>query len=479
MQKVPVIIRFKDTSDTELLTMFGGNIKYVYNIIPAVACSVSQASLSALRGNPLVAYVQQDNVVQILQEQLPWGVDKIDAEIVHQYNKGTGVKIAVIDTGIDYDHPDLAGNIAGGKSFVSYTPDYMDDHGHGTHVAGIIAAEDNDVGVVGVAPEAKLYALKALDSGGSGYISDIVAAIDWAVANGIQIISMSFGSNSDDVSMREACNNAYNAGVLLVAAAGNDGYWGRDTVDYPARYDSVIAVAATDQNNNRAYWSSRGPSLELAAPGVSIYSTYLDDVYATASGTSMACPHVSGVAALVFNSPIDSAYDLDNDGVWDASEVRRKLRDTADDLGYAGWDSSYGWGLVDADEAAPQPADMTPPGKVTGLTVVTVSQSQLNLSWNANFEEDIHHYNVYRSTSSGFACTPENRIASTVINSYLDIGLAASTTYYYKVTAVDLAGNEGEPSEEVYGTTSEDAIGPVVSAVVVNPNPTKGAMLVA
>jgi subtilisin family serine protease len=361
-ERTPVIIRFRDKTNASLIQTYGGDIKYIYDIIPAVACSLSPTLISILRKDPTVAYVQQDSITRISQEQLPWGVNRIDAEVVHHYNKGTGIKIAVIDTGIDYDHPDLDANIAGGKSFVRYTNDYMDDNGHGTHVAGIIAAEDNEAGVIGVAPEAELYALKALDSEGDGYVSDIVAAIDWSVANDVQIISMSIGSNRNDVSLHEACDNAYNAGVLLVGAAGNDGnMWGSgDNVDYPARYDSVIAVVATEKNDNRAVWgwfraSSTGPAVELAAPGDDIYSTYLGNTYATFSGTSMACPHVSGTAALVFNSPMDPAYDLDGDSVWDASEVREKLKDTADDLGSVGQYNQFGWGLVDADEAARQP----------------------------------------------------------------------------------------------------------------------------
>jgi len=361
-ERTPVIITFKDKPSVNTVRAYGGDIKYIYDIIPAIACSLSPTLISILRNDLTVAYVQQDSIIRIKQEQLPWGVNRIDAEIVHQYNKGTGVKIAVIDTGIDYDHPDLDANIAGGKSFVGYTNDYMDDNGHGTHVAGIIAAEDNEIGVIGVAPEAELYALKALDSEGDGHVSDIVAAIDWSVANDMQIISMSIGSNRYDVSLHEACDNAYNAGVLLVGAAGNDGnMWGSgDNVDYPARYDSVIAVAATDPNDNRAVWSwfrasSTGPEVELAAPGDAVYSTYLGNTYAPFSGTSMAVPHVSGTAALVFNSPMDSAYDLDGDSIWDASEVREKLKDTADDLGSVGRDNQFGWGLVDADEAAREP----------------------------------------------------------------------------------------------------------------------------
>ena len=156
---------------------------------------------------------------------------------------------------------------------------------------------------------------------------------------------------------------------------------------------------------------------------------------------------------------------------WTNVDVRLQLQATADDLGAAGWDPKYGYGLVDADEAAP-PTDTTPPAKVTGLTVTTVSCAQLDLAWNANDETDIDHYNVYRSTTSG---GPYDLIASPTTNSYSDTGLTASTTYYYVVSAVDVSGNEGEASDEASGTTSADDLGPVTSDVVADPNPTNGA----
>jgi len=378
-QKVPVIIGFKGKPDISLVKAYGGDIKYKYRVIPAVACSLPEKAIDALRNNSRIAYVELDGKVKAIGEVLPWGVDRIDADEVWDSdsnlmvdegaNVGLGVKVAVIDTGVDYDHPDLAANIGGGASFVDYTTDYMDDNGHGTHVAGIIASIDNDIGVIGTAPKVELYALKALDGEGSGYVSDVVAAIDWSVTSGMQVVSMSLGTNTDYQSLRNACDSAYAAGVLLVAAAGNDASkatvrLGIDTIDYPARYASVMAVGAIDQDDERPKWSSTGPELELAAPGVDIYSTYWDDTYATLSGTSMACPHVTGAAALVFASNITEVapdYDYDGDGVWDANEVRAWLQATAEDLGDPGIDELYGYGLVDAAKAAG--TEVVPPPK--------------------------------------------------------------------------------------------------------------------
>jgi len=356
--KVPVIIGFEDTpsqSDKDMIRGCGGDITHSYTIINAIAAKLPEQAINKIKKNPSVAYVEMDGEVHALEETLPWGVDRIDAEIVHAYNKGLGVKVAIIDTGIDKDHPDLQANIKGGVNFVSnpyWRPadpeKWDDDNGHGTHCAGIAAAVDNEEGVIGVAPEAHLYGVKVLDRTGSGYVSDVIAGIEWSIANGMQVISMSLGSGSDISSLHDACDDAYGAGIVVVAAAGNSGP-DDNTVIYPAKYDSVIAVSATNSDDSLADFSSRGPEVELAAPGVSIYST-IPGGYDTKSGTSMACPHVTGTAALV----IASDSSLSN------VDVRQRLQGTAEDLGDSGEDNLYGHGLVDAFEAAPD-EDTTPP----------------------------------------------------------------------------------------------------------------------
>lgn len=346
---VKVLIGFKEKPGSAQQVMVkgvGGKIKYTYHIVDAIAASIPEKAIDALQKNSNVRYVELDGLVYALDNELDntWGVKRIGAGIVHDSNKGTGVNVAIIDSGIDYSHPDLDANYAGGYDFVNKDTDPMDDNGHGTHVAGTVAAEDNDIGVVGVAPAASLYALKVLDSGGSGYFSDIIKALEWCMSNDIQVTNNSYGSSGDPgYTVKDAFNNSYNAGIIHVAAAGNSGNPpGRgDNVGYPAAYESVIAVAATNQSDERASWSSTGPDLELSAPGVAINSTLLGGGYGEKSGTSMASPHVAGTAALVIAS-----------GISDVLVVRDKLQNTADDLGATGWDSKYGWGLVDADEAA-------------------------------------------------------------------------------------------------------------------------------
>ena len=342
---VKVLIGFKEKPgppEQALVKGLGGKIKYTYNFIPAMAASLPEKAIEALQKNPNVKYVEPDGLVQALDElDSSWGVKHIGAGVVHDLgNRGTGVKVAIIDTGIDSSHGDLT--VVGGKSFVSYTEDFDDDNGHGTHVAGIVAALDDGIGVVGVAPAAELYALKALDENGSGYVSDVAYAIQWATVNEIQVINMSLGGGAS-ITLEAACWLAYYYdGLLLVASAGNSGNpSGKgDNISYPAGYDSVIAVAATDQSDERARWSSTGPAVELAAPGVSIYSTYIGG-YTTLSGTSMASPHVAGTAALVWKA----------NPTWSNDDVRTQLQETAEDLGAVGWDSEFGYGLVNAAEA--------------------------------------------------------------------------------------------------------------------------------
>jgi subtilisin len=364
--RVNVLIGFTQQpgpDEEALVRQAGGAIKYTYDLVPAIAASVPESAIDGLLKNPKVTWIEPDIEVQAAAQVLPWGVNRIDAEVVHAGgNKGAGVKVAVIDTGVDYRHTDLDGNYAGGKDFVNKDLDPMDDNGHGTHVAGTLAAEDNNAGVVGVAPQARLYALKVLNSSANGYWSDVIAAMDWAVANRMQVANLSLGGSSDPgITVKAAFDNAQAAGLLTVAIAGN---MNGGAVIYPAKYQSVIAVSATTDTDTLASFSSIGSEVELAAPGKSIYSTYKGGGYATLDGTSMASPHVAGTAALVIASGITDANG--NGKIND--EVRQRLRDTADDLGPTGKDNSFGYGLVDADGAA-----LPPPTSATGAISGTVT----------------------------------------------------------------------------------------------------------
>ncbi|MFC1861231.1 S8 family serine peptidase [Chloroflexota bacterium] len=374
-EMVKVLIGFdRQTGSNEaaIVRGAGGSIKHTYHLVPAIAASIPEAAIQGLLRNPKVTHIEPDITVYAIDTELDnsWGVKHIGSGTVHDGgNKGAGVKIAIIDSGIDYNHSDLDANYAGGYDFVNNNPDPMDIDGHGTHVAGTIAAEDDGVGVVGVAPDAEIYALKVLE-GGTGDYSDVIAALQWAVDNGIQVTNNSYGSAGyPGDTVRDAFNNAYTAGVINIAAAGNEGIPpGRgDNVIYPARWDSVVAVAATDVSNERARWSSTGPAVELSAPGVNINSTLPGGGYGGMSGTSMASPHVAGTAALVIAA-----------GITGNDVVRQQLIDTADDLGDTGLDPKYGYGLVDAYEAALPTEPNTSPtadagGPYTGTEDVAIT----------------------------------------------------------------------------------------------------------
>ncbi len=269
---------------------------------------------------------------------IPWGIERVGAPAVWAYSGGTGVKVAILDTGIDLDHPDLAANIAGGYNAIRARSTYDDDNGHGTHIAGSVAALDNSIGVVGVAPQASLYAVKALDRKGVGRLSSLINGLAWCISQDIQIVNMSLGSSGDNLSFHQSIQAAYDAGIVLVAAAGNSG---GTPVDYPAAYPECISVSATDSTDQLAGFSSWG-KVDLAAPGDIVYSTYNTGYYATGSGTSMAAPHVSGVAALY----------LALHGGSDPEGVKAALQATADTtVGAAGdplWSLYFGAGLVNA-----------------------------------------------------------------------------------------------------------------------------------
>ena len=272
-----------------------------------------------------------------------WGPECIDAEQAWNYENlfvHPDLIVAVIDTGVDLDHPDLANQVDTGidYDFVNNDNEAMDDNGHGTHCAGIIAAEiDNQIGIAGL-QDVTIMAVKGLDENGSGWDSILAQCITYAVDNGAKVISNSWGGEGYSFTLAAATYYAFSHGAVVVAAAGNDGV---STPHYPSAYPWVIGVAALEDCNTRASWSNYGSeNVFISAPGVSIYSTWWNNTYKSISGTSMACPHVAGVAAMWIGAyapylPLTP------------TQVMFLLAFTADDLGTPGNDVYYGWGRVD------------------------------------------------------------------------------------------------------------------------------------
>ena len=237
---------------------------------------------------------QAEGTPEPTAQETPWGITRVKAPAAWATSRGKGVKLVVIDTGIDMTHPELSGIIKGGWNAISTAATFNDDNGHGTHCAGTIAAKDDDKGVVGVAPEIDLYGVKVLDENGSGTFDDVIAGMLWAVENKMEIASMSLGANSGNQALEDAVEAMRKGGVILIAAAGNSG----GSVGYPAAYPGAIAISASDSRDKLASFSSRGPSVAVIAPGVAVKSTYMGGGYSSLSGTSMATPHVAGLTAL-------------------------------------------------------------------------------------------------------------------------------------------------------------------------------------
>lgn len=280
--------------------------------------------------------IETDIPVKMFADTIDWGVSRIGADKVWTQGSGSGIVIAIIDTGVQKDHPDLVNNIIAGYDFVNADNDPNDDNGHGTHVAGIASASYNQAGIVGVGNSAKILPIKVLNSQGYGYLSDVAKGIYYAADNGARVINLSLGSSSDSLVLKDAVGYATKKGVLVVAAAGNDG---GAPCSYPAAYSEAVCVMAVDKNNLLASFSNIGG--EISAPGVYNYSTYIGSSYRYLSGTSMATPHVAGSAALLMSVCTTCS----------TSDIRKLINETAVDLGEVGKDILFGYGLVDLTSA--------------------------------------------------------------------------------------------------------------------------------
>ena len=326
-----------------------------FDSIDVLTLRLPKRAATALAKNPNIRYVEENGTMHALAETEPWGIERVDADVAHRNGEtGSGAHIAIIDTGIDDDHPDLQANLGEGKSFVACSTkggcrygakpadntcnySWTDDNDHGTHCAGIADAVDNAQGVVGVSTQATLHAVKVLDKCGSGSFSDVAAGIEYVADQGWDVGSLSLGASSGSQAVKDAGEYAHSKGVFLVAAAGNSGPCS-DCVGYPAAYPEFMAVSSTNSSDGLSSFSSTGPEVEIAAPGTDIYSTVASNGgYDTFSGTSMATPHVAGAAGqLMANGQSNS-------------QVRQTLKDSAENIGLSSNES--GAGLLDVAAA--------------------------------------------------------------------------------------------------------------------------------
>lgn len=268
---------------------------------------------------PHVLYTERDIRITITEpmiepqvtsenNQMAWGIERIGAPNVWRMSRGKGVRVAVVDTGISSQHPAIWPNYKGGINILSPQSPPEDFNGHGTHVAGIIAGRGEKVNLLGAAPRASLYAVKAFDRRGVANLSDLLASIDWCIGNRMDIINMSFGMSNVSELLRYAIQKAHRKGIIMVAATGNRGQ--KDKIDFPARYDETIAVGSVSENGVISRFSNMGKGIDIIAPGEKIPSAWLNGTTRVMSGTSMAVPHVTGTIALLLqlNGSLNPEY---------------------------------------------------------------------------------------------------------------------------------------------------------------------------
>ena len=473
------IIVFKDTVNPMVeapgvANAYGLQLGYIYQYaIKGMSAIVPAGRLEALQHDPRVSYVVEDMLRSVNEQILPTGIQRIfadvnvDIDIDGSDDYRVDVDVAVIDTGIDLQHPEL--NIVNSTSCLYYSGSGRqrtyycgsggdDDYLHGTHVAGTIAALDNGSGVVGVAPGARLWAVKVCDSNGSCPTSAIIAGVDYVTQNAasIEVANMSLGGSGFNQAEYDAIQGAVNAGIAFAVSAGNSD---ADAINYsPGGFDNVLSVSAlvdydglpgaqgsptcfTDEDDTLAYFSNWGSAVDIAAPGGCIYSTFPLEQggYGTISGTSMASPHAAGALALLasVNNPAN------------ATDVFA-LYATVKNNGNYDWTDDSGDGIQEplldvSNTAIFNPALVpttveTPPAAPTNLLTEAISSSQINLTWTDNDNTE-QGFKIERCT--GAACTDFVQIGTVVANvtSYASTGLAPETSYSYRVRAFNAAGD--------------------------------------
>ncbi|WP_125562088.1 S8 family serine peptidase [Pseudoalteromonas rubra] len=389
------IVRFKETFSggknsfnnyiaLNYLFTAGAEPLFALNGQQAMVAELDEYSLDTLRGFSSVDSIEIDpkryvlplaksaNQIVPFAQSTPYGITMVQGHLLPQSNTSAR-KVCVIDTGYNLGHPDLPyGNVTGVANNNAVGRWNNDGNGHGTHVAGTIAAEDNNQGVVGVYPGVDLHIVKIFDDNGQWtYASNLVNAIQQCKDGGAQVVNMSLGGGNYSNSENTAMQNFVDGGMILVAAAGNDG---NSSKSYPASYNSVISVASVTSSESRSSFSQYNDQVELAGPGSSVNSTYPTNTYRSLSGTSMASPHVAGVAALVWS----------HNSQCNNQQIRAALNATAKDKGAAGRDNYYGHGIVQAKAASDYIAANGCQGGGDPGGVTPVNGSLPNLQGNQN-----------------------------------------------------------------------------------------------
>lgn len=462
----------------------GAEVKHIYrSALKGFAAHMSEAAASALRRRGDTAYVEYDARVSVFAQTVPVGITRIAAPLHPYFHSVTDIDIAVIDTGIEATHPDL--NYFNGTDLTG--EGLFDGHGHGTHVAGIASARDNDFGVVGVAPSARLWAVKVLDSSGSGSFSNVIAGLDYVAqhADEIEVANMSLGGSGYSAAMRDAIGGCVNRGVVIVVAAGNsstdvyggDELFGTSDDTIPAAFPECMTVSAMADTDSQigalgsdtpycgddqfASFSNHsidavmdnpvtswGAAIDLAAPGVNVLSTYKGGTYATLSGTSMASPHVAGSVAL-YIAQHGRAFDAI--GVYairqaliDASQPQYLWQsgDTADPEYNHEFMVFNGTAWWSPPGPPPPPPPMTPPSAPMNVTATRYNQTAIGVNWqDTSYNET--YFEVQRATRSSGGVWGAFSLMGTASSNWtgvVDTSAKRSVEYRYRVRAGNRAG---------------------------------------
>ena len=392
-----------------------------------------------------------------------WHMSRIGVEDAWDDSTGSGIVVAVIDTGVRQDLSDLSGtSFTSGYDFVNDDNNPTDDEGHGSHVCGTIAqTTNNSAGCVGVAFNATIMPVKVLNASGSGSYTDIADGIIWATDQGADVINLSLGGESNLATLQNAVNYAWNNGVVVVCAAGNDGV---STPFYPAAYINSISVSAVNYLDQLADYSNYGSTIDICAPGGDGDDNngdgYMDGVlqqtfdsssgdpgYYFYTGTSMASPHVAGVAALVKAA----------DPTLTNAEIRSILEDTAEDLGSTGWDQYFGNGIVDAYAAVQEALggttpDTTPP-VISNIQVSSITHNSAVITWTT---DEAATSVVYYGTTAAYGSSASSA-GYTTNHSVTLTGLSAETLYHFKVLSADASSNSSQSGDNTFTTDEEPA----------------------
>lgn len=378
-----VVVRFSPRPDSQvihkMLKQVDGKIKRDYGramIIKSNSLTTHQL-MQHFAEHPDSIYAEPNYLLlpnrrpnDSMYQPYQWNLKMIGMEKSWDITEGNkNVIVAVVDTGVDLDHPEFKGKLVKGHNFVDNSDVPQDDNGHGSHVSGVIAARaNNGTGIAGMSWNSKIMPIKAIGSDGSGSAYDIAQGIYWAADHGADVINLSVGNYTSSAALKEACKYAFDKNVILVAASGNDS---SSQPSYPAAYPEVMSVAAVDHNREQAEFSNYGDYVDVAAPGVDIPSTYIYSDYAALSGTSMACPHVAALASLIRSV---------NPGMKN-TDVIKLIQRTAVDLGAPGKDEAYGYGLINVNAALTKASQSGAPQKTNAPAGTPARKNTLGGLW--------------------------------------------------------------------------------------------------